>query len=273
MPDAPLPAPTTSGTTPALLAPSRGRLRAEVWIVLGLSLGQSAVYAIVRLYARLTAEVALGDQSATLNPTQSPRPYLDLTYQLLGIGFALVPVALALYLLSSPAGLRSTLARIGLDRARPWRDLGVGVGLAALIGIPGIGVYLAGRALGITVAISTSGLGGYWWTVPILILSALQNAVLEEVVVVGYLLERLRELRWSTPAAIAASALLRGAYHLYQGPGMAIGNVAMGVLLAVYFTRTRRVLPLVIAHTLLDVVAFVGYALAPEALLAALGMV
>ena len=250
----------------------RRRLTAEVWIVLGLSLGQSAVYAALRLYTRLTAEVPLGDQSATLNPTVSPRPYLDLVYQLVGIGFALVPVALALYLLAAPHGLRAALARIGLDTTRPGRDVAVGVGLAGLIGIPGIGVYLAGRALGITVQIAPSGLDAYWWTVPVLVLSALQNALLEEVVVVGYLLERLRELRWSMPAALVTSALVRGAYHLYQGPGMAIGNVAMGLLLGAYYLRRRRVLPLVIAHTLLDVVAFVGYALAPEAWLATLGL-
>lgn len=253
-------------------APAPARLRTEVWIVLGLSLGQSAVYAALRLYTRLTAEVPLGEQTATLNPTVSPRPYLDLTYQLVGIGFALVPVALALYLLAAPTGLRAALRRIGLDGSRPGRDLAVGTALAALIGIPGIGVYLAGRALGLTVQIAASGLDAYWWTVPVLVLSALQNALLEEVVVVGYLLQRLGELRWSLPAAIAASALLRGAYHLYQGPGMAAGNVAMGVLLGLVYLRRRRVAELVVAHTLLDVVAFVGYALAPQALLDALGL-
>jgi membrane protease YdiL (CAAX protease family) len=38
----------------------------------------------------------------------------------------------------------------------------------------------------------------------------------------------------------------------------------MGVVLGLFFLRTRRVLPLIIAHTLLDVVAFVGYALLPR---------
>ena len=245
------------------------RLRAEVWIVLGLSLGQSAVYALVRLYTRLTAEVPLAQQTATLNPSRSPRPYLDLTYQLLGIGFALVPVALALYLLSTHG--RSAVRRIGLDRSRPGRDLAIGLGLAALIGIPGLGLYLGGRALGLTVQINASGLDAFWWTVPVLLLSALQNALLEEVVAVGYLMERLLELRWAVPAVIAASALLRGAYHLYQGPGMAIGNVVMGVVFSWYYLRRRRVMPLVIAHTTLDVVAFVGSAVAPAALLTFLG--
>ncbi|MBO3094916.1 CPBP family intramembrane glutamic endopeptidase [Cellulomonas dongxiuzhuiae] len=246
------------------------RLTAEVWIVLGLSLGQSAVYAVVSLVARLTAGPPLAEQTTTLNASQSPRPYLDLTYQLLSIGFALLPVALALYLLSGNG--RSAVRRLGLDRTRPWRDLGVGVGLAALIGIPGLGLYVAGRALGITVEVQASALNEAWWTVPVLILAALQNALLEEVVAVGYLMERLRELRWSTPAIIAASALLRGSYHLYQGWGPFVGNVVMGIVFAEYYRRRRRVMPLVVAHTVLDVVAFVGYAALPEEWLESLGV-
>ena len=79
---------------------SRARLRNEVLLVLGVSLGQSAVYSVVTIVGRITAETRLSDQTATLNPSQSPRPYLDLTYQLLGIFFALVPVFLALHLLN-----------------------------------------------------------------------------------------------------------------------------------------------------------------------------
>lgn len=61
------------------------------------------------------------------------------------------------------------------------------------------------------------------------------------------------------PVVVAATALLRGSDHHYQGVGMAAGDVAMGVLFALYYRRTGRVMPLVVAHTLLDVVAFVGY--------------
>lgn len=249
---------------------SRVRLRAEVLIVLGLSLGQSAVYAAVALYARLTVETPLAQQTATLNPSRSSRPYLDLTYQLLEIGFALVPVALALYLLSAH-GRRAT-RWIGLDGTRPLRDLGVGLGLAALVGIPGLGVYVLGRALGLNVEIQAAGIEPYWWAVPVLLLSALQNALLEEVVAVAYLTERLTQMRWSVPVVIVASALLRGTYHLSQGPGMAVGNVAMGLLFAWYYHRTRRVMPLVVAHTAIDVVAFVGYLLLPDTILQSLGV-
>ncbi|GGC00713.1 CPBP family intramembrane glutamic endopeptidase [Cellulomonas carbonis] len=269
-PTADRPGPPDAAAPPPDARAQRRRLGAEVWIVLGLSLGQSALYAAVRLYARLTAEVPLAQQSTTLNPTRAERPYLDLTYQLLAIGFALVPVALALYLLSSDG--RSAVRRIGLDAARPVRDVVVGLGLAAAVGLPGLGFYALTRVLGITVDIRAAGLEPYWWAVPVLVLSALQNALLEEVVAVGYLMERLRTLRWSVPAILVASSLLRGAYHLYQGPGMALGNVAMGLLFSWYYLRRRRVMPLVVAHTAIDVVAFVGYTLLPPEWLAALGV-
>jgi membrane protease YdiL (CAAX protease family) len=54
---------------------------------------------------------------------------------------------------------------------------------------------------------------------------------------------------------------LRGGYHLYQGLSGFAGNLVMGVIFGAVFQRTRRVLPLIIAHTLLDAVAFVGYVL------------
>ncbi|MGH3357367.1 MAG: CPBP family intramembrane glutamic endopeptidase [Nocardioidaceae bacterium] len=242
---------------------SRVRIKAEIWIVLGLSLGQSAVYAGVSLLDKLTAG-PLREQTATLNASESTREYFDLIYQVLGIGFALVPVALALYLLSErgPGAVR----RLGLDRTRPWFDLASGTGLAALIGLPGLALYFIGRELGITATVVPSALNDYWWTVPVLILSALQNSVLEEVVVVGYLMTRLKDLTWSLPVVLATSALVRGSYHLYQGIGPAIGNAVMGLLFGYFYHRTGRVMPLVIAHIILDIVAFVGYALLKDVL-------
>jgi membrane protease YdiL (CAAX protease family) len=238
-------------------ARARTRLKAEVWIVLGLSLGQSGVYAAISLFAKLTAGKPLAQQTATLNASQSPRPYLDLTYQLVGIAFTLVPVALALWLLS--ANLPNVMRRLGLNRGRPLRDLAHGAGLAALIGLPGLALYFIGHALGITATIVPAALDPHWWTVPVLIAQAVKNAVLEEVIVVGYLVTRLKALGWRVPAIIGASAVLRGSYHLYQGFGPFLGNAVMGVIFAEWFRRGGRVMPLIIAHTILDVVSFVGY--------------
>ncbi|MGZ5366652.1 MAG: CPBP family intramembrane glutamic endopeptidase [Aeromicrobium sp.] len=242
------------------------RLKAEVWIVLGLSLGQSAIYAVVSLITKLTDEGGLRRSKATLNASQSTREYLDLTLQLLGIGFALMPVALALYLLSLDRDEPPVWRRLGIDRSQPLHDVVSGLSLAAVIGLPGLGLYFAGRAMGINAEVIPSGLDEYWWTIPILVLSAIQNAVLEEVVVVGYLITRLREFSWSVPAAIVTSAAVRGGYHLYQGFGAGLGNFVMGLIFGYWFHRTKRVLPLVIAHAVLDIVAFVGYSLFADSL-------
>ena len=235
------------------------RLKTEIWIVLGLSLGASAIYAVVSLAAKVTQPGGLRKSTATLNANQSPREWLDLTYQLLGIGFAIVPVALAIYLMTLDKDQPPVRERLGLDRGTPWTNVVWGALLAAVIGIPDIGLYFAGRAMGITAEIVTSPLDTYWWTVPVLILAAVKNAVIEEFIVVGYLMNRLRQLNWGTPQTIVASAVLRGSYHLYQGVGQAFGNVVMGLVFGYWFTRTKRVLPLVIAHTILDVISFVGY--------------
>jgi hypothetical protein len=40
----------------------------------------------------------------------------------------------------------------------------------------------------------------------------------------------------------------------------------MGLVFTGLYLRTRRVLPLVVAHTVIDVVAFVGYTLFADAL-------
>lgn len=235
------------------------RRRTELLLVLGVSLGQSAIYSAVSLLAKLTRPGPLSEQTSALNVSRSPRPWFDLTYQLLEIFFALVLVALAYHLLSRDPGRPRLI--LGLDLRRPWFDLGGGAALAAVIGLPGLALYFGARALGLNTEVSASGLPDLWWAWPVLVLAAVQNAVLEEVIVVGYLITRLRQLRWSIPAVIAASALLRGSYHLYQGFGGFVGNAIMGVVFALVYLRWRRVGPLIVAHTLLDVVAFVGYQL------------
>jgi len=242
------------------VAVSRTRLGLEVAIVLGLSLGQSAVYSVLRIIERLTRDVPLAQQTSTLNASVTPdRPWLDLTYQLVGIAFGLMPVLLALYLLNltnAPAG-----RTIGFYLTRPRFDLGFGVLIALLIGIPGLGLYALARVLGINTDVQASGLTDTWWTIPVLILSAAQNALLEEVVVIGYLFTRLRQLAWNAVAIVALSAIIRGSYHLYQGIGGFVGNLIMGVIFGLIYLRWKRVGPLVVAHTVLDIAAFVGYAL------------
>jgi membrane protease YdiL (CAAX protease family) len=263
---------TTYVVPPSSLA--RRTLLTETALVLGVSLGASAVWSILSIVRRLTDRVALSAQTSTMNNSVTPdRPWLDLAYQLAGIGLALVPVGLALHLLARdgvpPGALGLSRRTAGGDVAREAaqgaagnvsRDVVRGVALAALVGIPGLGFYLAARALGANTTVAAANLAPVWWAVPVLILAAAQNAVLEEVVMIGYLLTRWRQAGCSAVAAVVGSAVIRGTYHLYQGFGGFLGNLAMGLLFGWLYTRRPRVGPLIVAHTLLDVVAFVGYA-------------
>jgi uncharacterized protein len=214
--------------------------------VLSLSVLASAAFAIISLW---TAPVR-GVTVAAAN--QSP----VFAEQLARFAFGLAPVWLVVHLLRRNG---ESAASIGLAADRPGPDILRGVALFVLVGAGGVGVYLAAVALGVNRFVIPSPPPGHWWTVPVAFLNATEAAVLEEVIVVGYLITRLRQLRWTAVAAVAASALLRATYHLYQGWGGFLGNLAMGALFGVVFVRTRRAWPLVVAHFLLDVGAALGY--------------
>jgi membrane protease YdiL (CAAX protease family) len=233
------------------------KLRVEVAIVLALSLGKAAVYSIVSIIETLTSPAGLAGSKVTINQTLSDRPLLDLTYQLLGILFSLVPVALCLYFLSDTG---NPFKRIGFEAKPLAKNTLQGLGLAAAIGIPGLGLYFAARQLGLSAQIVTSDLSSYWWTVPVLLLSALGAALLEEVIMVGYLFDRLNQLGRGAWSSILISAAMRGCYHLYQGFGGFIGNFAMGIAFGWAYRKFGRLTPLVVAHFVLDAVSFVGYA-------------
>jgi membrane protease YdiL (CAAX protease family) len=244
----------------AVPGPSAARLlRWEIVAVFAVSLGASGLYALVSYIGSLTAQQALSKQTAVLNGTLAPgRPLFGLFLQLLSIALALAPVLLVFYLLARAGDRPSS---IGLDASQPGRDLARGAVLAAVIGGSGLGLYLIAYHLGVELNVVAEDLPNIWWRIPVLLLSAAQDGILEEVIVVGYLLSRLDRLGVKPPAAIAISAVIRGSYHLYQGVGAFIGNFVMGVIFGYLYRRWGRVTPLIIAHTLIDAVAFVGYAL------------
>ncbi|HHU09266.1 MAG TPA: CPBP family intramembrane metalloprotease [Intrasporangiaceae bacterium] len=248
-------------TQPAAAPPlPRRTLVAETALVLGVSLGASAIWSILSIIRKATAQVPLSAQTTSMNTSVTPdRPWLDLAYQLTGIALALVPVVLALHLLRREDPSPAT--QMGFDLRRPLPDLLLGLGLTALIGLPGLGFYVLSRELGFNTSIAAANLTNVWWAVPVLILAAIQNSVLEEVVMVGYLFRRWAQAGWGTWQIIVTSAVIRGAYHLYQGFGGFVGNLVMGVVFGWLYTKTKRVMPLVVAHALLDIVAFVGYTL------------
>jgi membrane protease YdiL (CAAX protease family) len=231
--------------------------RIELVIVFGITLGMSGLRSLLSLIDSLLQPVPLAQQQAQLNVPQAVHSLIDLLKKLLGDAMLIGWGALGLYLLWR-AGVKIT--QIGLDRRAPGKDALLTVALAAAIGIPGLGLYFLSYHLGFSLAVQPSTLGDTWWRPIALTASAFGNAFAEEVLVIGYLLTRLRQLGVRENAALAGAAVLRGSYHLYQGFGGFVGNFLMGLVFGRLWQKTNRLWPLVAAHTLFDVVSFVGYA-------------
>ncbi len=234
----------------------RRTLWSELGIVLALSFATSAVYAVLSII-RSALRGPLGQQTSTVVSSQAPNPWLDLVYQLVGVTRGILPVLLVAHLMLRGG---ESLGLLGLDRKRPVFDASRGAALAAIVGGTGLAFYLLAYNLGLNTSVAVTTLGPTWWRDPVLVLGAFQNSLAEEVVVLGYVMRRLQQLGWSWGRATVFSSLLRGTYHLYQGFGGFVGNAVMGVLFCFLFRRWGRVTPFVVAHTLIDVVAFVGYA-------------
>jgi membrane protease YdiL (CAAX protease family) len=247
----------TVGDGASLTLPPPRLLRWEIFTVFALSLGASGLNALLSLIGSLLAPQPLANQHALLVGTLAANSSLDLVLQLVGIAEALMPVVLVFYLMARSGEPPSVM---GLDAREPGRDLLRGAVLAAVIGGAGLALYLAAYHAGAELNVVPESLPAVWWRIPVLLLSALHDGLLEEILVIGYLLRRLDQLGWTPWKAILFAAVLRGSYHLYQGFGAFLGNAAMGIIFGFLYRRWGRVTPLIIAHTLIDAVTFVGYA-------------
>ena len=88
-----------------------------------------------------------------------------------------------------------------------------------------------------------------------IILISLVNPVFEEVLGTGYFIHSLQSLgMWP---AVMASAIFRGAYHLQFGVNAAVGVFALGMIFGFVYWRWRQLWPLVVAHTMADLLAFI----------------
>jgi membrane protease YdiL (CAAX protease family) len=241
----------------SLTLPSPRMLRWEIFTVFALSLGASGLNALLSLIGSLLAKQSLSSQHALLVGSLSTNNWLDLVLQLVAIAEDLMPVVLVFYLMARSGEPPSVM---GLDAREPWRDLLRGAALAAVIGGAGLALYLAAYHLGVELNVVPESLPAVWWRIPVLLLSAAHDGLLEEILVIGYLLRRLDQLGWTPWKAIVVAAILRGSYHLYQGVGAFFGNAVMGLIFGYFYRRWGRVTPLIVAHFLIDAVTFVGYA-------------
>lgn len=219
-------------------------MKKELGVVLLITFGMQGFRSLLRLIDALLQPAPLNEQSVQLHPAQTTTwldPLLQLSSAAILIGWGLLVL-----LLLDKDGIR-------LPKMRKL-DIPQGALLAAVIGLPGLVFYLTALHFGLTkeVVPNSNWLSIVW---------SFANAFAEETVVVFWLLTRLKQLGCRAWVGVAASASLRGSYHLYQGVSAGVGNIVMGVVFAWVYQRTGRVWPLVIGHFLIDLVAFLGYPL------------
>lgn len=89
------------------------------------------------------------------------------------------------------------------------------------------------------------------------ITASVVNGAFEELVLVGYVMRRFRVLGFGT--ALGVSVLLRSMLHFYQGPSGVAGITAMGILFGSYYWFFGRLWTLMLAHMLLDLLAFTQF--------------
>jgi membrane protease YdiL (CAAX protease family) len=77
-------------------------------------------------------------------------------------------------------------------------------------------------------------------------------SVFEELIVRAYLMSEIKELTGSRTMAIVASVIIQGSYHLYYGWSVALSLAFSFAVFALYYAKSRRILPCIIAHELFD---------------------
>jgi membrane protease YdiL (CAAX protease family) len=81
------------------------------------------------------------------------------------------------------------------------------------------------------------------------------NPFFEELIVRAYLMTEIVELTGSSILAVLLSVVVQFSYHLYYGWAGAISLAFPFFALAVYYARTRRAVPIIVAHGFIDLYA------------------
>lgn len=100
---------------------------------------------------------------------------------------------------------------------------------------------------------STFAATSFWLLVPFLIL----NPFFEEILVRGYLMTEIIELRSSVVLGTLISISVQTSYHLYYGVEGAIFVGGGLAIFALYYAKTRQLAPVIVAHMLWDLLALV----------------
>lgn len=251
----PGPAPGGQGPPSVVLpseVPSRQVLRFEVMAVLAVGILPATAVAVMEMVKSI-----LTHTPNQLHTIQIPgHPGADIALGILVLAAETSAVLLVAYVLArSGESLRS----IGFN----LRRLGGSIGIAALLVVDLFLTSVAGSYVshllhfqGLTQQVGPAMTARY---IPEFVVASARTGLLEEIVVCGYLLHRLRQLGWSDGKSLAASTLLRASYHIYGGVPLLLLVIPMGIVFGRIYQRSQRLLSLVLAHGGYDALAYSLY--------------
>jgi membrane protease YdiL (CAAX protease family) len=149
---------------------------------------------------------------------------------------------------------------VALTRSPKWSDFPIGAALCILtLMVSGVAAVMMQYA-----SLVASGHPPFRPDVPRMmgmqpsaawLIYLLVNPWAEELVVRGFLMTEVTALA-GVGTAVIVSTLVQVAYHLYQGWFNATGIAVVFLGFSLYYASTRRLLPVVVAHTLMDLMSF-----------------
>jgi membrane protease YdiL (CAAX protease family) len=158
---------------------------------------------------------------------------------------SLPALCLLLYVLSRQR--RSLRDITGTPR---WSDFTVALGLVLLRHLPNIFFFLTAVRHGVMSrsfpVFRPEALGTL--TIAGLLFAAAQ----EELIVRAYMMSEILSLTGNAFLAVAASTCFQALYHLYQGPRGMIYVAWSFLLYSLYYWKTRRATPVVLAHCMMN---------------------
>jgi membrane protease YdiL (CAAX protease family) len=150
-----------------------------------------------------------------------------------------------------------TFSDLGLSWVK--KDFGQSIFLFIIGNVAAFAVYRAIALGGLTAAehaTAVDHVGHYLFGGGItfgLMLFQFLNPFCEELIVRGYVMTELKQLTNSVSKPVLFSTLLQTSYHFYQGVPLALSYAATFLVFSVYYSKTNRLAPIILAHLYCDV--------------------